>query len=276
MKIKIVADSSADLLVLEGVAFSCIPLTIIANEKEYVDDVFLNIDEMVRDLSEYKGKSGTSCPSCGVWLESFEGFDEIYVVTITSKLSGSYNSASIAKKMYLESNPNVKIHVFDSLSTGPEMQLLIEKILELIKENNSFDDVVTKATNYLSNTELFFSLESLHNLAHNGRISRLSEFAAKILNIRIVGKAYEGQLQLLNKCIGFKRTFRTVIEHLINAKYRGGKIRISHVNNLEFANSIKGYFVDLFKEVDIKICNARGLVTYYAESGGILIGFETE
>ena len=111
MKIKIVADSSSNLLNLEGIEYSSVPLTIITNDKEYVDDENLDVNQMVKDLREYKGKSSTSCPSVGSWLNSFEDADEIYVVTITSNLSGAYNSAVQAKNIYLEQKPNAKIHV---------------------------------------------------------------------------------------------------------------------------------------------------------------------
>ena len=114
MSYKIVSDSSSDILNIEGINFESVPLTILTENKEYVDDKNLNVDEMVNDLREYQGKSQTSCPSTGRYIESFNGNDEIYVVTITSKLSGSYNSAVLAKNMYLEDHPNAKIHIFDS------------------------------------------------------------------------------------------------------------------------------------------------------------------
>ena len=274
MKIKIIADSSADLLSMDGIDFESVPLTINSTDNEYVDDSLLDVERMVKELSLYKGKSGTSCPSVGSWLDSFEGYDEIYVVTITGKLSGSYNSANAAKSMYLEENPNAKIHIFDSYSTGPEMLLLIEKIHELVNLGYEFNEVVDQAIKYLNSTELYFSLESLHNLAQNGRVSKLSEVAAKILNIKVIGKALDGQLQLLNKSIGSKRAFATLTEHILKT-YKGGKMRISHVNNLALANKIKEFFINLFKDIDVKIYNSRGLVGFYAEEGGVLVGFET-
>ena len=142
MKTKIVVDSSADVLEIKDIDFDSVPLTILTDKKEYVDDKNLDVDGMVKDLREYNGKSHTSCPNTGKWLESFEGYDEIYVITITSKLSGSYNAAMVAKDMYIEENPEAKIHVFDSLSTGPEMKLLLEKLIELINSGNDFYNVV--------------------------------------------------------------------------------------------------------------------------------------
>ena len=275
-KIKIITDSSSDLLSLDGIDFESVALTINTSEKEYIDNKDLNVLEMVKDLSSYTGKSGTACPSTGMWLNSFEGYDEIYVITITSKLSGSYNSACLAKDMYLEDNPNAKIHVFDSLSTGPEMVLLAEKLVELINEDIEFAKVIEQANEYLETTELFFCLESIHNLAMNGRVSKLSDIATRVLNIRIVGKALGGVLHVMNKCRGFRKSFTTLLEHIDNVGYKGGKVIISHVNNLEFANKIKDALLEKYNNIKITIHEARALVSYYAEEGGLLIGVETE
>ena len=275
MSYKIVSDSSSDILNIEGINFESVPLTILTEEKEYVDDKNLNVDEMVNDLREYQGKSQTSCPSTGRYIESFKGNDEIYVVTITSKLSGSYNSAVLAKNMYLEDHPNAKIHVFDSLSTGPEMKLLIEKILELKNNGCSFEEVVEKASTYLESTELFFCLESIHNLAVNGRVSKLADIATRLLNIRIIGKAKEGVLHMLNKCMGAKKALRTMFE-FIKEKCNGVKIRIAHVNNIHFAENLKNLILTAFQNAQIEIYKSTGLCSYYAEEGGVLIAFETK
>lgn len=274
MKIKIVADSSTDLIDLEGVDFESVPLTILTDEKEYIDNESLDVDEMINDLREYKGKSSTSCPSTGLWLNSFEGYDVIYVVPLTSKISGAYNSAQVAKQMYLEKNPNAQIYVFDTLTTGPQLRLIVEKIASLVQEDKSFEEIVSITNEYINNTALYFSLDSIHNFAQNGRVSKLSEIATRLLNIKIVGKAQDGTLLVLNKCRGLKKALFTLTDY-IKEVYKGGKIRIAHINCLDFANMVKNQIVTAFGNVDVIIYKARGLCSYYAEEGGLLIGFET-
>ena len=127
-KIKIVADSSANVLQLTDIDFASAPLKIIVNEKEFVDDHGLDVTAMVTWFDSYKGRSQTSCPNPGDWLEAFGDADEIYCVTITSGLSGSYNSASIAKQTYEQENPGKQVCVIDSLSAGPELMLIIEQL----------------------------------------------------------------------------------------------------------------------------------------------------
>lgn len=274
MSYKIISDSASDLLKFDNCCYESVPLTINTSEKEYIDDENLNVDQMVDDLIVYEGKSATACPSVGRYLQSFEGNDEIYVVTITSKLSGSYNAAVLAKNMYLEDHPNAKIHVFDSLSTGPEMKLLIEKIAELKSLNYSFEETVEKASSYLTTTELYFCLQSVHNLAQNGRVSKLSDIATRILNIGIIGKAKEGVLHVLHKCVGAKKSLRTLSE-LVKEKIEGLKVRISHVKNLKVVETLKTILLEHCKDLDIEINKSGGLCSYYAEEGGVLIAFET-
>ena len=120
MKIKIVGDSASNLYGLSGVTYECAPLKIITDAKEYVDTVTLDLQGMVDDLRAYKGKSGTACPSVGDYLAAFEGYDEIYVVTIISTLSGSYNAAMQAKAQYEEENPGKRVFVVDSYTAGGE------------------------------------------------------------------------------------------------------------------------------------------------------------
>ena len=275
MSYKIVSDSASDILKVDGTNYESVPLTIVTEEKEYVDDENLDVDQMVNDLREYQGKSHTSCPSTGRYLQAFEGNDEIYVVTITSKLSGSYNSAVVAKNMYLEDHPNAKVHVFDSLSTGPEMKLLIEKIIELKNKGKCFEEVVEKVSKYIESTELYYCLESIHNLAVNGRVSKLSDIATRILNIRIVGKAKEGVLHVLNKCMGAKKSLRTLFE-FIKEKCNGVKVRIAHVNNLPMSEALKALVLTIFHNANVEIYKSTALCSYYAEEGGVLIAFETE
>ena len=117
-KIKIVADTSCDLFELEQTEFACAPMKIITAEKEFVDDEKLNVNEMVAYLDKYNGKSKSSCPNTTDWLAAFGDADEIFCVTITSGLSGSYNSACAAKQLYESENEGKRVHVFDTLSAG--------------------------------------------------------------------------------------------------------------------------------------------------------------
>ena len=275
MKRKIVADSSCDMWELNDVDFAVAPLTISTDNKHYVDNQELDVHLMSEDLAKYKGVSHTACPSAGAWLDCYEGYDEVFVITLTGSMSGTYNSAMTAKGIYEEENENVKVHVFDSLSTGPEMRLLIEKLKEMIEEDLPFEEIVEKGQDYLKHTRLFFALKSLHNFAMNGRINKAVASAIGVLNISIFATASEeGTIQQISKCRGEKKVVKSMIEHLENAGYHGGKVRISHADNLKLAHSVRDKILELYPQADIIVYPMGGLCTYYAEIGGLLVGCE--
>ena len=275
MKRKIVADSSCDMWELNGVDFAVAPMTISTDNKHYVDNQELDVHLMSEELAKYKGVSHTACPSVGSWLDCYEGYDEVFVVTLTGAMSGTYNSAMTAKGIYEEENENVKVHVFDSLSTGPEMRLLIEKLKEMIEEDLPFEEIVEKGQDYLKHSRLFFALKSLHNFAMNGRVSKTVASAIGVLNISIFATASEeGTIQQISKCRGEKKVVKSMIEHLENAGYHGGKVRISHADNLKLAHSVRDKILELYPHADIIVYPMGGLCTYYAEKGGLLVGCE--
>lgn len=275
MKRKIVADSSCDMWELNGVDFAVAPMTISTDNKHYVDNQELDVHLMSEELAKYKGVSHTACPSVGSWLDCYEGYDEVFVVTLTGAMSGTYNSAMTAKCIYEEENENVKVHVFDSLSTGPEMRLLIEKLKEMIDEDLPFEEIVEKGQDYLNHSRLFFALKSLHNFAMNGRVSKTVASAIGVLNISIFATASEeGTIQQISKCRGEKKVVKSMIEHLENAGYHGGKVRISHADNLKLAHNVRDKILELYPNADIIVYPMGGLCTYYAEKGGLLVGCE--
>lgn len=275
MKRKIVADSSCDMWELNGVDFAVAPMTISTDNKHYVDNQELDVHLMSEELAKYKGVSHTACPSVGSWLDCYEGFDEVFVITLTGAMSGTYNSAMTAKGIYEEENENVKVHVFDSLSTGPEMRLLIEKLKEMIDEDLPFEEIVEKGQDYLNHTRLFFALKSLHNFAMNGRVSKAVASAIGVFNISIFATASEeGTIQQISKCRGEKKVVKSMIEHLENAGYHGGKVRISHADNLKLAHNVRDKILELYPNADIIVYPMGGLCTYYAEKGGLLVGCE--
>lgn len=275
--VKIIADSSADIKAVEGVCFQSVPMTIRAGGRDFVDNEQLDTAAMLDFLASHNGPSGTACPGPENWMSAFEGVDEIFVVCITGSLSGTWSSAMAARELYLQAHPDVKIHVFDSLSTGPEMLLLIEKLASLIREGKSFDEICAAGEEYLSSTHLLFILRSVHNLAQNGRVSKLVAGAIGILGIQILAVASEqGTIEPVEKCRGDKKARSALVQQMYERGYRGGKVRISHAQNSEAAIAIERALRERFPLADIKTRLCGGLCSYYAERGGVIVGFETE
>ncbi len=275
MKKRIVSDSSSNILQLDGVDFVSVPLKIITEEKEYVDDTGLNVPEMVAELITSKGKNSTSCPNSYEYEQAFEGADEIFVVTITSGLSGSWNSADSAAKHYMEEHPGVKIHVIDTLSAGPEPAMIIMKLKELLLQDLTFEETRDRIVTYLSHTHLVFTLESLANLAKNGRVSPALAKIAGLLGIRFIGLASEeGKLQQLHNVRGGKKAASVTFDEMKKHGFNGKKVRIAHCLNPEAAFRLRDLIVAEYPLADVVIEPTTGLCSYYAEKGGLMIGFE--
>ena len=274
-KMKIVADSSANLLTLEGRDFAVAPLKIIAGDREFVDDSRLNVDEMVDFFDSYTARSKTSCPNPGDWLEAFGDADDIFCVTITSGLSGSYNAACVAKQMLEAEDGDKRVTVIDSLSAGPELALIVEKLQELMDAGCTYEQIAEQIGQYQKTTGLIFALASLQNFAANGRVPMAVAKLAGVLGIRIVGKASDqGTLQPLDKSRGEAKALKKLVEYLTANGFCRGKVRIDHCKNQAAAESLMGMVKEAFPEADVKISQCLGLCSYYAEKGGLLIGFE--
>jgi len=275
MRVKLVADSSANLNTMEGYDFASAAMKIVTAEKEYVDTQALDVKEMLHDLQIYKGKSGTACPGVGEWTEAFDDADMVLGVAITSNLSGSYNSGRLAAEQYMEEHPDRKAFILDSLSTGPEMELILEKYGELVEKGLPFEDICEQIQKYHQSTHLYFSLESVSNLAKNGRVSPVVAAAVGLMGIRIVGKASaSGTLETLHKCRGEKKAVKKIYACMKEAGFAGGKVRIGHTYNDEAVESLTALIRADFPDCDIRTRYNRGLCCFYAEEGGFLIGFE--
>ncbi len=273
--VKIVADSSSDILELDGMDFESVPLKIITAEKEYSDTAELDVRAMVEELAEYKGRSSTSCPNADDWLTAFGDAENVFCVTITGTLSGSYNAALTAKSIYEETHPDRRVFVLNSLTAGPELGLIVHKLGEMIKKGKEFDEVCESIEKYTHKTGLVFMLESMKNLASNGRVSPLVAKMAGLLGIRVVGRASDkGDLEPLSKYRGESKALDALVEHMRSMGHKGGKVRIAHCFNENAGKQLKERLQNEFERVQVELYRCRGLCSYYAEMGGMLVGFE--
>lgn len=274
MKNRIVMDSAGDIKVLKGVDFVSVPLKIMTDSRQFVDDEKMNVTDMVGHLKSYRGRSSTSCPSVGEYLEAFGDAENVYCITITSNLSGSYNAAAIAAQTYKEQHPERNVYVFDSLSAGPHMTLLAQKLSQFVAEKLPFQQIVEQGKAYLDKTRLAFSLESLTNLANNGRVPGAVAKIAGILDIRLTGIAFEGRLKPIGKARGAKKVAPEIMRILAEQGYAGGRVLISHCMNLPGAETLRRMILEKFPKAQVEMGTTGGLCSFYAEQGGLLVGFE--
>jgi DegV family protein with EDD domain len=274
MKYKIVSDSSSNILFMDDPVFASVPMKVRA-EKEYIDDVNLNLAEMVEDLKNHKGKSGSSCPNVGEWLEAFEDADEIFCLTISKNLSGSYNSASQAANAYMEENPGKKVYVFNTLSAGPQQAMMLDKIRELIAQGLDFEQIVEQTNECQRNTHILFCLESMMNLARNGRVPMAVAKIAGMLGIRVCGDVHGGEITPVHKPRGAKKATQVLVEMMKERGfYDGALLRIAHCFGEEPALALRDAIMEEFPNTRFVLEPTTALCSFYAEAGGLMIGFE--
>lgn len=275
MKSKIVVDSAANLYQMEGIDFACAPIKVVTEEQEYPDDGRLDAVQVAETLRSYKGRSSTSCPNVGDWLAAYQGADQVFAITITGALSGSYNAALLAAQDYQQENPEAKVYVLDSLSAGPELQLLAERLRALFDAGTPFEEICVQMEEYKQHTHLLFSLESLNNLARNGRVSPAVAAVARMLGIRVVGTAsLSGELEVLVKTRGEHGALERIVLEMKARGFVDGPVRILHCSNPAAATRLKNMITTVFEGAEVQIMPCGVLCSYYAELGGLMIGFE--
>lgn len=278
MKWNIIADSACDLkkayIINSDIRFDTIPFTISVGENNYTDNEELDIREMMSDMENSGNPSFSACPSPHCWEEEFKKADNSIAITISSSLSGSYNSAVLAREHVLEEYPNKKIHVLDSLSTGPECAMCILKIADWINDGFEFEQIVAKAEEFLANTNTAFALCSFDNLIKNGRMNKLVGFIAKTLGIWGVGIASShGTIFIKGKARGPAKAISIITDYMHSCKFSGGSVMISHCFNSDIAERLKSAIIERWPTSKIAILATRGLDSYYAERGGLIVAF---
>lgn len=277
MNYRIVADSSCDLNeeLQEQLDVSLIPFKIDLDDKKFVDNEDLDVSELISVMKNSPNPVRTSCPSPGDFVEEYKKYDTTFVIAISSQLSGTYNSAVLAKDMVKEEHPDKFIHVFDSKSASIGETLIAIKIKKLIDQNLGNLEIVEKVEKYIKEMKTYFILESLDNLIKNGRISKTKGLIANVLNFKPIMGANDGNIELVENVRGRKRAFKRLVEIIGESgeKLEEKVLAISHANALERAEELKKEIQGRYNFKDIILVKTGGLSTAYANDGGIILAF---
>lgn len=270
---KIVTDSGCRIPGCEEV-----PFVINACGREYRDDDELDMEKMLCDIEESNSGCRTSCPSPHDWLEAYEGADNIVAVTMSSALSGSYNSAVVAKHMALERHPDKNICVLDSRAAG----VLPESFARLVQKLASGSDGKTGMCRAdvmclekkLRDMHVIFALGSLDNLIRAGRISKFAGHAAHTLRLSAIGAAtLTGRIELRSKFRGRRKLDRKLLDMLHENGFAGGELVITHCLCPESAERLGQLIKEQWRDTDITVMEAGGLCGFYMGRGGMIITY---
>lgn len=284
MKYKIVVDSCCDLTenMKKWDNLEIVPLTLQIGDYVIADDKNFNQDDFVKRMIESNTLAQSACPSPQAFCGACEGdFDNVFIITITSRLSGCYNSAVQGVQLYKEEhNDSKNIYVFNSLATSGLEALIAMEIKRLADSGKDFDCIVNEVEDFIANkSDLYFCLESFDILKGNGRLFNLAANVIEALRVKLIGKAVDGKVSIAGKDLTTKRAL-IKLSHLIAKDTEGADLSsklciISHVCCEEKAQTIKDLIAanTNYNEENIIILKASGLNTLYAANGGTLIAF---
>lgn len=277
MSYKIIVDSCGEFTerLKKDEHFVSVPLQLQVDEHIIVDDDTFNQAEFLRIVEESPNCPKSSCPSPERYMQEYsDEAENIYAVTLSSQLSGSYNSAVLGKNLYHEEKGEKNIHVFDSKSASIGETLIALKTEECEKSGMSFSDIIKVVEEYIEGLNTYFVLESLETLRKNGRLSNLKAFVAGALNIKpVMGATKEGTICQLGQARGINKALDKMINLIVEqVKDSENKIlAISHCNCCERALMVKDELLKRCKFKDVILCDTAGISSLYANDGGIIV-----
>jgi DegV family protein with EDD domain len=278
MNYKIVGDSCMDLpdYMKDDPHFVKVPLTIQLGSKQFDDDEFFDQKDFLTCFENSQQFPQTASPSPMKYIDTFEGGEEcIFVITLSGALSGSYNSALVAKSLYEEEHglQNKKIAIINSESASSGEFRIALLIQQLCEQNLGFEEIVNRATRFRDKMKTFFVLENLDVLKRSGRLSGLKEKLISVLNIKLVMGTDKGHIRKIIQERGIRRTLQKMCE-TASAEVENIKDKIliiSHINNPERAEFVKNEMQKYCGCKDVVIMNGGGISTVYAGKGGIIL-----
>lgn len=278
MSFKIVVDSCCEMTsqMQKDSCFTKVPLTIRANGSTFVDDDTFDQADLLWAMKQSQDAPGTSCPSPQAYLDSYQcGAEDIYVVTLSALLSGSYNSAHQAKLMLEEDQPEVNVHVFNSCSAVSGQTQIALKIKELAEQGLPFKKVVREVEQFIARMQTLFVLENLENLRKNGRLTKMQAVVTGALKIKLFCQATpEGEIAKAGQALTVKQALSKMVDKAAKDPDHVGRLAIiSHCNCLDRAFQVKTMLEEKCQFSEILITGAGGITTVYADDGGIVVAY---
>jgi len=251
-----------------------IPLTILLGDEMFSDDDTLDFSTFMEKMKSYTGKTTTAAPSPQLYQKAYDAAGSSFAVTLSSQLSGSYESAELGKKL-AEEESGAQAHVFDSKSATAGEVLVALEIREMIDAGNPWDKIISSMEDFIHSMKTYFVLENLENLVKNGRMNKIVGEIVTLLNIKpVLGSDGEGNIALFGSTR--KRQIAEKLASLVQKSGRdtkGKNMVITHCNNLSLAEKLKEVIEARYAFKEILIVATRGISSVYANEGGIVMAF---
>ena len=277
MSYRIIVDSCGELTdeMKKSGMYKSAPLSMEVNGTHVADDNTFDQARFLRLLAESPHCPRSSCPSPEEYMSLYDcGADRVYVVTLSSELSGSYNSTELGRKLFEEEHSDKKIYVFNSRSASVGETLIAMKIRECEERGMDFEEVKECVESYIKGQNTYFVLENLDTLRKNGRLTGIKSLVASALNIKpVMGSTPAGTICQLGQARGIKRALDKMTDHIVqNAESPEEKVLgIAHCNCPERAEKVREILLGKLKVKSSFIVNTAGISTMYANDGGIIV-----
>ncbi len=276
MSYKIIADSCCEFPeeYAKDAKYQRVPLTLEVEEFQIVDDDTFDQADFLRRVEASPKCPKSSCPSPESFKEAYRtDAENVFVFTLSSKLSGSYNSAELGKRLYIEEYGEKNIFVCDSESASCGEYQLAKKAAEWSEEGFPFDEICKKLDDYRDNVKTYFVLNNLETLRKNGRLSGVKALVASTLSIKPVMGEKKGEILQLGQAIGIKKGLAKMAEMIAKEAVNPEEktLMITHCNCPERAESVKEMVLALTKVKDVLILDTKGVSSMYANDGGVIV-----
>lgn len=277
MKYKIVVDSCCELPqeLQEDERFEIVPLTLIVGDRyEREDDRDFNQREFLDAVAACPECPKSACPSPERYQKAYETTAErVYVVTLSSKLSGSHNSAVLGRRLYLEKQGEKDIYVVDSKSASCGETQIVYKLMELEEQGLSFSEITEQVEQFVRGMNTYFVLENLDTLRKNGRLSGVKALVASTLNIKPVMGADDGSIIQLGQGIGMKKALTKMADTAIEeaAEPERKRLMITHCSNPAAAECVRRYIEEKLHFKETLVLDTAGVSSMYANEGGVIV-----
>ena len=273
MRYKIVIDSCGDLTekLWEDPRIESVPLTLTVGGKEIIDDRSFDQADFLARVAASPECPRSACPSPEAFRKAYDADAErVYCITLPPTLSGSYNSAQLGKKLYLETYPGRQIHVIDSWSACCGETQIALKIMELEEEGHTFEEVVELAEEYKRGLTTYFVLDDLDFLKKNGRLTGAAALVATTFHIKPIMSAFQGVIYKKAQVVGMTRTIAKLAEIIgkETVAAEAKRLMITHVNCPERANTVLKALQEKMRFRDVIIVDSGGCASLYAGNGG--------
>lgn len=277
VKNRIVVDSCCDMTseLKNEMGIVSVPLTMTLGSVEYRDDELLDMDVFVDSVKQFTGKTGSASPSPFLYQEAIESSENAYIVTLSGKLSGSYNNAVIGNNEATENGKGAAC-IFDSKSASAGETLIAIKLYELIKAGIPKERIIETVHHFIDRMKTYFVLENYDNLQKNGRLSKVTGTLIQMLNIKLImGADGNGEIALFEKCRGIKQMTRQLLSLIESSgkETQNENLVISHCNNYSLAEQLTALINDRFNFKKIYVVPTGGLSSLYADDKGIVLAF---